>query len=79
MKKNTNELYVSYRYGDNEFYEVFTLLKEAEKESDRKNAELKAYFKKDYVPFKAITLSEAIDMIVNYVSENTEYKILYSE
>lgn len=79
MKKETRELYVSYRYGDNEIYEVFTTLKEAEKETKRKNAELKAYFKEDYIVYKAITLAEALDMIVNSVCENTESRILYPE
>lgn len=73
MKKETSELYVYYRYGDNEIYEVFTTLKEAEKEANRRNIELKAYYKKkDYTEYKAITLAEALDMIMDSVRENTE-------
>jgi len=83
MKKETLELFVSYRYGD-DFYEVFTTLKEAEKATTENNKSL-AKNKKVFsylshsLPYKAMSLSEAIEEIKDYVRDTTEYNIRYPE
>lgn len=82
MKKSTSEIFVSYRYGD-DFYEVFTTLKEAEKSTIDNNLKLAEWLKQyKYIskaPFKTMTLNEAMEEIKDYMRSYTEQQILYPE
>lgn len=82
MKKSTSELFVSYRYGD-DFNEVFTTLKEAEKATIDNNIKLAEWIKQykytSKAPYKAMTLSEAIEEIKDYMRDYMEQQILYPE
>ena len=78
MKKTTSELFVSYRYGD-DFYEVFTTLKDAEKATVENNESLKKFRYLSKEPYKTMTLADALESMKDYVKEYTEQSILYPE
>ena len=82
MKKSTSDLFVSHRYGD-DFNEVFTTLKEAEKATVDNNIDLaKRLTKYKFIskaPYKTMTLSEAMEEIKDYMRDYTEQQILYPE
>jgi len=72
MKKETNELFVSHRYGC-DIYEVFTTRKEADKMTTENNK----IFVKSKNKFKTMTLGDAMEQMVDYVQETTENNIRY--
>jgi len=82
MKKSKSELWVSYQYG-RDIYDVFTTKKEAEKaniENNKMNEESALRFPNLNLlkhPYKVVTLSDAIEDVIDYVQQKTEYDVRY--
>jgi len=82
MKKTKSELWVSYQYG-RDIDDIFTTKKEAEKaniENNKMNEKSALRFpdlnllKK---PYKVVTLSDAIEDVIDYVRDKTEHDVRY--